>query len=185
MSNTHPNHTGYVERIHATIPVAKTNEAISVSLSSQESSLAHIDLEHITARRRIGRRVLELDIVDRSGFAELRGEDAAVQRLRIPLGHTAIIGRNRLDLPLLESEIISEEHLTLGYARTEAGDSLTIHDNHSTHGSHFIGETEKTWQERTTEVSADAEPDSVHTDTAVDEVDWEWLFDPAVEKPAY
>lgn len=185
MSNTHPNHTGHIERIHATIPVAETNETISVSLSSQESSLAHIDLEHITTRRRLGRRVLELDIIDRSGFAELRGENAAVQRLRIPLGHTAIVGRNRLDLPLLESEIISEEHLTLGYVRTEAGDSLTIHDNRSTHGSHFIRESEKTWQERTFEVSADPEPDFVHTDAAVDDVDWEWLFDAAKEKPAY
>lgn len=184
MSNTHPNHTGYVERIHATIPVAETTETISVSLSSQESSLAHIDLEHMSVRRHLGRRVLELDIIDRSGFAELRGEDAAMQRLRIPLGHTAIVGRNRLDLPLLESEIISEEHLTLGYVRTEAGDSLTIHDNRSTHGSHFIGESEKTWQERTFEVSHDTD-DHQHVDTAVDDVDWDWLFDATKEKPAY
>ena len=185
MPNTHPNHTGHVERIHATIPVAEAQETISVSLSSQESSLAHIDLEHITTRRHLGRRVLELDIIDRSGFAELRGDNAAVERLRIPLGHTAIVGRNRLSLPLLESEIISEEHLTLGYIRTENGDGLTIHDNRSTHGSHFIHESEKTWQERTFEMSADLEPEPAHTDAAVDEFDWEWLFDATKEKPAY
>lgn len=185
MSNTYSNHTGYVERIHTTIPVRDTTETISLSLSSQESSLAQIDLEHLTIRRHLGRRVLELDVVDRSGFAEIRGDDAAVQRLRIPLGHTAIIGRDRLDLPLLESEIISEEHLTLGYVHTDTGDSLTIHDNSSANGSHLIGKDEKTWQERTFEISNDTDAELTHTDPAVDETDWEWLYDPAKQKPAF
>ncbi len=185
MPNTYSNHTGYVERIHATIPVHETADTISVSLSSQESSLAHIDLERLTVRRHLGRKVLEVDVVDRSGFAELRGDDAAVQRLRIPLGHTAIIGRNQIELPLLESEIISEEHLVLGYIRTDAGDSLTIHDNSSANGSHLIGKSEKSWQERTFEISNDTESDLVHSDPAIDEVDWEWLYDPAKQKPAF
>jgi hypothetical protein len=184
VSNTYPNHTGYVERIHATLPVAETIETVSISLSSQESSLAHIDLENITSRRRLGRRVLELDVVDRSGFAEIRGNDAAVQRLRIPLGHTAVIGRNRMELPLLESEIISEEHLVLGYVRTDGSDSLTIHDNRSANGSHLIGDTEKTWQERTIEMSNDTD-DHPHVDTTVDDVDWEWLYDADKQKPVH
>lgn len=184
MSNTYPNHTGYVERIHTTLPVTENSETVSISLSSQESSLAHIDLEHIKARRRLGKRVLELDIVDRSGFAEIRGNDAAVQRLRIPLGHTAVIGRNQLDLPLLESEIISSEHLVLGYVRTENGDSLTIHDYQSANGSHLIGDKEMTWQERTIELSHDTD-ENPHVDAVIDEVDWEWLYDAKSEKPAY
>lgn len=183
MSNTYPNHTGNVERIHATIPVAEAADTVSISLSSQESSLAHIDIEHLTARRHLGRRVLELDLIDRSGFAELRGESAATQRLRIPLGHTAIIGRHRLDLPLLESEIISEEHLTLGYVRTDTGDTLMIHDNNSANGSHLIGDDEKSWQERTFEMSSDAE--SIHVEPIVDDIGWEWLFDASKQKPAY
>jgi hypothetical protein len=107
-----------------------------------------------------------------------------VQRLRIPLGHTAVIGRNRLELPLLESEIISEEHLVLGYIRTDGGDSLTIHDNRSANGSHLIGDTEQTWQERTIEMSNDTD-DHSHTDTTVDDIDWEWLYDADKQKPVH
>lgn len=177
MANTHSNLTGDIRRIHATFPVAETAEGLSLSLSSQESSLAQVDLANITVRRSLGRKVMLLDVIDRSGFAELSGEETPTRRLKIPLGHTAIIGRDRLGLPLLKSEIVSEEHLTLGYVRTTTGDSLTIHDNNSTNGSHLIGETEQTWQERTFEISNDT--DAEYHDPVVPTGEaWDWLHDP-------
>lgn len=182
MANTHSNLTGDIRRIHATFPVAEAAEGLSLSLSSQESSLAQVDLANITVRRSLGRKVMILDVIDRSGFAELSGEETAIQRLKIPLGHTAIIGRDRLGLPLLESEIVSEEHLTLGYVHTATGDGLTIHDNKSTNGSHLINETEKTWQERTFEISNDT--DAEHHDLSVPVGDsWDWLYDRTKAKP--
>ena len=48
-----------------------------------------------------------------------------------------------------------------------------------------IGELEKTWQERAFEISNDTDAELTHTDPAVDEADWEWLYDPAKQKPAF
>lgn len=175
MGNTHSNLTGDLRRIHATFPVAEAAEGLSLSLSSQEGNLAQVGLQGIAVRRRFGRKVLSIDIVDRSGFAELRGEAAATSRLAIPLGHTAVIGRNLLDLPLLESETVSEEHITLTYIRTKDGDSLSIHDNASINGSHIIGSKEQTWQERLDEISNN-DPGIEHHDPDINPADYDWLY---------
>jgi hypothetical protein len=176
VANTQSNLTGNIRHIHATVPVAEAVEGLSLSLSSQEGNLAQVDLANIAVRRSFGRKVLRMEVIDRSGFAEIRGEPVAMQRIRIPLGHSAIIGRNQLGLPLLESEIISEEHVTLTYTRGKDGDNLSIHDNVSANGSHIIDAQEETWQERSHEISGE-EMAPEHTDVDVNPEDYkQWLY---------
>lgn len=182
MPNTLSNVTGDIRRIHADVPVPVAAEGVTLFLSSHESTMAQIDLAEVRVRRPLGRRVLSLAVLDRSGIAESTGREAPMVRLRIPLGGSAIIGRGRLDLPLLHSEIMSESHVTLSYLRTEAGDVLSIHDNDSANGSHLSEEGEASWEERRKVITTEA-IDSASLGEGYNELheyhpsDYEALFD--------
>ena len=182
MANTHSNLTGDIRRIHETFPVSDIAEGVWTVLSSKEGHISQIDIVPVKVRRHFGRRALTLNLIDRSGLAEFDGTASAV-RIRLPLGHTAVVGRDSHSLPLLQSELtFSENHLNLTYTRQNGTDTLEIHDYESFNGSHIVDETESTWQERLEEVSSEAEAANGHTDADVTDEQFdaqrEWLFGP-------
>lgn len=183
MPNTQSNLTGY-RKLHETYLVSDLSDGLNLALSSENDSIAQIGIENVVVRRRFGRRVLHLDVVDRTAFAELHGKPQARQQLKIKLGHTATIGRDKLDLPLLRSQLtISEDHLQLAYIVTENGDSLSVHDYDSINGSHLVNTDALPIQ--TAEISPAPIDENIHVEAlakplAKDNLDAQrtWLYGP-------
>lgn len=182
MANTESNLTGSIERIHADIPLPVLQEGLSLNLSSHEHALARIDIENARITRTLGRRVLEFDLVDGSGIAEIHDQKAARQSMRLHLGRSAVIGRGNPHLPILDSTVISEpEHLVLSYVQIEGKDRLSIHDNSSLNGSHLTTTAESTWSEKIKELSQESDAPQ-HYDDNVDVTSYDWLFSDTYER---
>lgn len=148
MPHTYEIPTSYIARVNlAVAPSELTDSSLHIALSQTRNAIGQIELTDWLARpskRALGRRVLEVTVFDNSGSEVFEVDNQRPStRLRIPLGTMAVLGRSQsYGLPSLEAEPTSERHLFIGFAHTNDGELITVHDPLSTNGSHVISETE-------------------------------------------
>ena len=172
-----------VDRVHETLPllVGQPLEDIEVALSDMETAYrrisvvdAHIVIEEDTP-------VLELTLADASPESICKDETQCLPHLVIPLGSRACLdSANTYGLQSLASQ---EVGLRIGLVKNHDGDYLMeIIDPDSNAGSHIVrSEDEKELIRLMAEKSK--EDNEIYPDSNVDYTQYEWLFDPAVERP--
>jgi hypothetical protein len=166
LSNINPEQTRH---IHEVVDLANPPDAIPLSLSSARDNYAQLDLANFS----IEAAGLSLDVVDRTATAEIH-EVKTRERLTIPLGQSAILGRGLFALPVFEGLYISRRHLILSHHAVEGRPILDILDPGSMNGSHILDD-----KELANRVAVDPYSGSVVADRAK----YEWLFDPNTTPP--
>lgn len=191
MANTHeiPN---YAERINKMWSVDELPESLHIALTDSQNHdpLARIELNEFEVtskydyRHPLGRLGLSMTLIDRSGMPEWTGTPNHA-RLTINLGEIALVGRaNHFDLPLLESETVSERHLALSLLKSPDGLQFLLSDTESSNGSRFIshdGTELNGLEERLRNVSNG--DDLIRREEAQEGLNHEWLYDSRVPRP--
>ncbi|MEO5499415.1 MAG: hypothetical protein ABIR46_02875 [Candidatus Saccharimonadales bacterium] len=182
MANTESHVTGFVDRIHTSLLLTDTHDAVRIGLSSQEKTLAQIELRDFEIRRSLGRKVLHLQILDLSGMPEHLGRDNT-NHLKVHLGHTVLLGRGRLNLPVFESESVSENHVELSFGQGEDGYQLSINDYKSANGSHLVDPlVESTWEDKRRSYLEVVPPHFEEELLSSEDSNYDFLYAPKIER---